>query len=410
MSLELPDRGRLLRNAADAALQPAGMNGIHYVSNCDHSGYATAARRALRGLRAAGTPFTWTRMVPGRAWGLGYVPLGHALRDGEFDACCGPESPHGTLVAHLVPEYALRWREREPHKRLVLYTTWETDRIPCHWRFFLELADLVLVPSTWNKDVFDSAGLRVPVRVLPHIAPPAPLPCGPGPVQVRQGDFVFLTINAWSTRKRLRSLIRCYLDAFTAADPVHLVIKTDSRCHDTPQSWLRRPSAAQTVKALQRERRNPARITLLTRRVSEQEIMRLHAQADCYLSLTHGEGWGIGSFDAAAYGTPVIATNFGGALDYLTPRDSYLVNSRLIPVRDELGRPSFMSDQNWAEPDPLHTVELMRHVVANRDQAVEKAGRLQQSIREKFNETTVTGRLLDILGDGRTTCPAKAST
>lgn len=384
------------------------MTGIHYVSNCDHSGYATAARRAMRGLKSACVPFTWTRMVPGRGWGLGYVPLEGPLRDGEFDGNCGHDSPYGTLLAHLVPEYALRWRHREPDKRLILYTTWETDRIPGHWRFFLEQAELVLVPSTWNKEIFDNSGLRVPVQVLPHIAPASTLPPGPNPARIRPGDFVFLTINAWSTRKRMRSLIRCYLDAFTAADPVNLVIKTDARCHDTPHSWFRRPSSAHVVRTLQKEHRNPARITLLTRSVSEAEIMRLHAQADCYLSLTHGEGWGIGSFDAAAYGTPVIATDFGGALDYLTQRDAYLVGSRLVPVHNAQGRPSFMPDQHWAEPDPVHTVELMRHVFANREEASARGRRLQQSIRKKFNEAAVTSRLLEILqGGGKTGGPAK---
>ena len=37
----------------------------------------------------------------------------------------------------------------------------------------------------------------------------------------------------------------------------------------------------------------------------------IHAIGDCYVSLTHGEGWGMGAFDAATLGKPVLITGWG---------------------------------------------------------------------------------------------------
>src|SRR3989304_8664596 len=141
--------------------------GIKYICPYDYSGYGTAARRVLIGLRNAGIPFPWAPMVVGKGWDLWYEPFtGRGVGDPELDLWCNRDIPYDTVIVHLVPEYLLRWRHLEPGKRLILHTAWETDRIPHHWRFFLELADLILVPSTWNRSVFQQAGLRGPVEVF----------------------------------------------------------------------------------------------------------------------------------------------------------------------------------------------------------------------------------------------------
>ena len=370
--------------------------GIRFIGACDNSGYGTASRRLLHGLKNAGVPFTWTPMVAGDGLGLGYEPLrGRTTGDAELDPFVGRDIPYDTVFLHLMPEYAPFFRETEPDKRLILHTAWETDRIPHHWRFLLELADLVAVPSTWNWDVFLEAGLRVPVDVLPHAAiTPAPVQ-GPPPATIRGGDYVFLTVNTWTARKRLRETIQCYLDTFTAGDAVTLVVKTDGRNHMSP--WPMFTSTALETRLLLRRYRNPARVVLVTGRLSDDDMARLHARADCYLSLSCGEGWGLGAFDAATRGKPVIATGFGGPLDYLPPDDAYLVRNRLVPVRNDLGKPSFTDDQQWAEPDTAHAGQLMRHVFTCREEASERGQRLQARILEEFSEQAVVERFLRLL-------------
>ncbi len=370
--------------------------GIRFISACDHSGYGTASRRLLHGLKNAGVPFTWTPMVVGDGLGLGYEPLrGQTTGDAELDLFVGRDIPYDTVFLHLMPEYVPFFRETEPDKRFILHTAWETDRIPHHWRFLLELADRVAVPSTWNRDVFLEAGLRVPVDVLPHAAvTPAPVQ-GPPPAEIREGDYVFLAVDTWTARKRLRETIQCYLDTFTADDAVTLVVKTDGRNHMSP--WPMFTSTALETRLLSRRYPNPARVVLVTGRLSDDGMARLHARADCYLSLSHGEGWGLGAFDAATRGKPVVATGFGGPLDYLPPDDAYLVRSRLVPVRNDRGKPSFTDDQQWAEPDTAHAGQLMRHVFTCREEASERGLRLQARILQEFSEQAVVERFLRLI-------------
>ena len=379
--------------------------GIRYISAHDHGGYGTAGRRLLIGMKNAGAPFTWTPMTGSRGWQLWYAPLqAPSTGDAELDPFYHRDIPCDTVVLHLVPEYTLRWRQLEPDRRFILHTVWETDRLPPHWRFFLELADLVVVPSAWNKKVFEEARLRVPVEVLPHIAHPPATVSGPAPVNIRDGDFVFLAVDSWTARKNLPTLIRCYLDAFTEKDPVTLVVKTGRQDFTQPLRGLRRRTTASEVHRILRDYRRPARISLVVDTLSDRDLHRLHARANCFVSLSHAEGWGLGPFDAGAAGKPVIATGYGGALDYLAPDNAFLVHARTVPVDDDTGKPSFLPCQRWAEPDPLHASELMRFVFEQRDEAAARGLRLQQSILDRYSERRVTEQFLRIVQG----CPARA--
>ena len=123
----------------------------------------------------------------------------------------------------------------------------------------------------------------------------------------------------------------------------------------------------------------------------------LHQRGDCFVSLTKGEGWGLGAFDAAGHGNCVIMTGFGGQLDYLDNENAYLVDYRLTPARDDFARSSFMPDQNWAEADIQHAARLMKYVYSHQEEARAKAARLQRRILQDFSEQAVVPRFLEVL-------------
>ncbi len=372
--------------------------GLKIISSYDTSGYATAARRVLLALRDAGVPFTWTPMVPGTGWDLAYEPFtGSAVGDPDLDPYCNRPLAYDTVLVQLVPEYLLRLRLAEPDVRLVAATVWETDRLPHHWRFFLELADLVLVPCAWNADVFRAADLRVPVEIFPHLVPAESARGGALPWPVPDSDFVFYAVEVWSARKALDDVVRCYLDTFTARDPVTLVVKTDARAltHPTAFGGFRRPSAV--VARMRAARAEPARVVVVEERVSHDTIAALHARGDCYVSLSHGEGFGLGIVDAAAQGSAVITTAFGAPLEYLPTDAAWLVRARLVPVDDDLGKPSLLPDQRWAQADPIHASALLREAASSRVEAARRGARLAAAVRARFDPRVLIPRLLALL-------------
>ena len=144
---------------------------------------------------------------------------------------------------------------------------------------------------------------------------------------------------------------------------------------------------------------------LSTRTLSEAEMDDLHRRGDCYISLSRGEGWGLGAFDAATWGKPVIVTGWGAAPEFLPDGYPYFVDYDLIPTADDepdaLWHPA--REERWAKAHISHAATLLRHVYDNRDEAA-AWGRLSQfHVLNTFDSITVTRQLVDALD-------AKAST
>jgi glycosyltransferase involved in cell wall biosynthesis len=380
----------------DGAIDTTG--GIKYVSLHEASGYGNAARRYIRGLMKTGIPLTWTPMVPGRGWGLGYQPfLGEMAADDDLYLVCNRSIEYDTVILHTVPEYYPLWKEREPGKRIVGYTVWETTCIPNHWGELLNAVDLLLVPCEWNREVFRECGVTTPIEVVPHTLQEKTRSLNTLPWDILEDDFVFYTIGTWTARKAIPDVIRCYLNAFTSRDNTLLVIKTSNKDF-TQRRWmqyLRRPwKISQKIAASYTD---PARMLIITDSLTEAEIACLHQRGDCFVSLSHSEGWGLGAFDAAGRGKPIVITGYGGHLDFLPEELAYLVDYRMVPVIDRQGSASYSVNQAWASPDLGHASRLLREVFLDRREAHAKGRELSEYVRRRFHEEMVIQKFLEAL-------------
>ncbi len=381
---------------------PAGtIRGLKYVSLYEASGYGHAARSYLYGIKAKGIPFTWTPMVAGQALGLGYeVFAGDAIGDPELDPFCNKPIAYDSVIVHAVPEYFPFWIKREPNKRVIGYTVWETDSLPRHWPALLNMVDRLFVPCRWNREVFRRCGVTTPIDVVPHVCEKKEPTGDELPREREASPFVFYTIGHWTARKSIWNTIRCYLDTFTAHDRTLLVIKTSNRDF-TRRSFLGGlRSTRRAISKLLRDYRDPAKIQLIDDEISDESIHALHRKGNCYVSLCRSEGWGLGAFDAGGCGNPVIITGFGGQLDYLPPDLAFLVNYTLAPVIDHIGRKSYSKDQRWAEPDLKHASSLMRQVFEKSDEAKAKGTMLGKHIRDTFNRGNIIDKMLYAMTSG----------
>lgn len=379
------------------------IGGIRWLSPGPGSGYGDASEAYLSGLRAAGIPVSWTPLgFPSTEWDAPYGPVkGADLGGATHRDIADLPLEHDRVVVSSTPLWHDDLRSEADGRLLVAYTTWETDRLPDDYVAVLDRYDRVLVPSTFNAAVFESSGVRPPVRVVPHIArrPSIPLPARGG-----DGTFVFYVIASWTTRKAILDVVSAYLAAFTADDDVRL------RIHTTPEDLVAVARAApdaqpQSVaasftlaRALAGRRRAPE-IRLSTRHLAREEVERLHADGDCFVLLSRGEGWGLGAFDAAVFANPVIVTGWGGTLDFLPDRYPYCVDYELVPTltdgADHWWRPR--AGERWAKARIDHGAALLRHVYEQRDEAREWGRTLRRSVTTRFAEADVTRRLLKAL-------------
>lgn len=387
------------------------MKGLKYISWNEHSGYAVAARRYLSALSGANVPLTWTPMVPGKNWGkeFYYQPYeGHSVQHDTLDPLCNAPIEYDTVLIHLVPEYFLPWKAIEPGKRLIGYTTWETDRLPLHWPNILNQMDEIWVPSSWNQQTFVSSGVTVPVHVVPHILKDPSTQNSSRELTLTEGGVpahhqMIYSINVWSERKALDQLLQVYWSTFTASDPVTLVIKTGEYHVAHPWKAARFPlnqfaKTKHIVKRLAKAYPNRPSTQVITEELVSQEMIdSLHARGDIYISLSHAEGWGLGAFDAVAAGNPVIIPAYSGPLDFLDPEAAGLVKYREIPASGRQD-PNFKGPMHhWAAPDLSDAGHWMRKLVENPDDAASRGSRLQNYARQNFNESAVLNTMIRLL-------------
>ena len=248
------------------------MRGIKYVWEACRSGYGQAARAYIQGLQSAGIPLTCTPMVPGKRWGLYLEPHeARDFRDDEFGDLCNLPIAYDTVIVHLMAEYYSCWQALEAGKKVVGMTMWETDTLQAHWRETLNCMDALIVPCHSNREVFLANGITRPIGVAPHIHG---TPGNSRPLSldgVRDDDFVFYAIGAWTERKGLHLTLETYLRAFTGDDGVVLVIKTSNvnerRRRYTRWWWFVTRHIDTTRREMHRMRRehpSPARVLAIT--------------------------------------------------------------------------------------------------------------------------------------------------
>jgi hypothetical protein len=124
--------------------------------------------------------------------------------------------------------------------------------------------------------------------------------------------------------------------------------------------------------------------------------MALAAGAACILSLHRGEALGLSVIRAMACGVPIVATDYGGCTDLLTPETGFPLDFRLIPAQGDGVR-----DEPWAAADLDHAAWSLRDVFGRPDAAQRRAGIARHRLEAIHDPTAVAAqqaRRLGVLG------------
>jgi glycosyltransferase involved in cell wall biosynthesis len=377
------------------------MTGIRYVSHAGTFGYADAAKRYILGLARTGVPVTWTPVVPTNATGTKFdLFKGSDIGDPDLDPFCNRQISYDTVIVHVLPRAVKDCLKQISAKTIVGYVTWDTNRLPDGWIELYGAFDRLFVPCTWNQRLFQEAGMRIPVHVIPHLF------AGKNLIKKasykKQAEFVFYTIGSWTLRKGTAEVLAAFQKAFTTKDNVKLIIKTDegkASRRFSPRSFLRfifNLAVKENLLPLKKVRTS-SKIEIITDEIPNENIIQIHQKGDCYVSLTKGEAWGLGAFDAAGYGNPVIITGTGGPLDYLDADSAYFINFYDKKIKDRSVKEWSGPGHYWAMPDLEQAARMMRYIYTHREEAFEKGQILRDKIQTDFSEQVVIERILEAL-------------
>lgn len=271
------------------------------------------------------------------------------------------------------------------------YTMLEVDGFPKEWVQQANLMDEVWVPSSFNRETFLASGLTKPVHVMPLGIDPHHF--NPGikgfPIPNR---FTFLSVFEWGERKAPEILLKAFSQEFSSAEPVLLLCKVSNI---DPQVNVRKQ-----VRDLRLDPRGGRIEFIYNRSIPYHQLGSLYRSADCFVLPFRGEGWGMPILEAMACGLPVIATNWSGPTEFLSPDNAYpLSPCRLIPAAAKC---PYYTGFRWADPDADHLRTLLRHVFEHQEEAREKGMRACSEVLKRWtwaeSATRIKKRLREIGG------------
>jgi glycosyltransferase involved in cell wall biosynthesis len=334
--------------------------------------YADETRSIVFGLHRAGVPICLdpleARQDPNHPLAPDEIETLELLKHRQIDFA------RGVLLQHLPAHnfnLAMHGRTR------IGRTTFETDRIPESWREFCEALDEIWVPSRFNVDSFAAGGVSphrlrmIPSGVNTTLFRPAlePLPL---PTPRRRG-FHFLSVFEWTQRTAPDVLLRAYLSEFKPDEDVALILKAYARPNVAASLFSRVTWFVEREMGMRIED-TPSILLYDPSSLSAAEIPRLYASADAFVLPSRGEGCGRPYMEALSCGCPVIATRWGGQMDFLNDQNSELVDSTLAPVPWDADGELF-AGHRWAEPSVDQLRERMRHVFEHPQESRLKAMR-----------------------------------
>lgn len=363
------------------------------------SGYGEQARFALRSLRSREDlfdvfiqPLQWgktswaSEMDEERVWidqtiekTIGYIQQG-----GQFDISLQVTIPN-------------EFQKLAPVN--IGYTAGiETTKVAHQWIQKTNEMDKTIVVSTHSKQIFEMTEYQaVNQQTGEEITLQTSTPIEAVGYPVKSFDnlpdlnlnlstaFNFLTVAQFGPRKNLLNTIKWFVEEFRNED-VGLVVKSNiaknclmdrNRLYKDLSGFIRQQGERQ------------CKVFLLHGDMTDAEMHSLYAnpQINAFVSLPHGEGFGLPLFEAAYSGLPVVATGWSGQLDFLVDTEGrnqfYNVAFDLQPVQKEVVWDGvIVPDSMWAFAREGSAKEQMRACFESNTRRDDYA----QQLHERFSE------------------------
>ncbi|MBV8074379.1 MAG: glycosyltransferase [Candidatus Eremiobacteraeota bacterium] len=283
--------------------------------------------------------------------------------------------------------------ERPQTSTYVHIQPWEYGSLPLRWvEAMKKSVDEVWCPSSYVRGLYLDAGFDPErVAIVPNGLDPAIFsPGNPGPIDLgTKKSFKFLFVGGTLERKGIDVLIQAYLDAFTEADDVSLIVKDFGL-----GGFYRLVSYREKIFEIQAKAGIPE-IVYSEADLTTDQLVSLYRAADCFAFPYRGEGFGMPMLEAMACGLPVIATAGGAADDFLDDATAFRVPSK----KRSIGKSIYnikLHDEGWLlEPDRAALAATLRRVYDDRATAKEVGRRASLRARTEFTWENAAKRAIE---------------
>ncbi len=297
----------------------------------------------------------------------------------------------------------------------------ETDRASAQWVHYCNQVDHVIVVSNHARDVFlkSKYAQQNPEtqEVQQLIIDPEHIDVVGYPVKELEPesldlelttDFNFLTVAQMGPRKCLDATVRWFVEEFKD-DNVGLIVKTNTMNNSIPDRYNSTMAIKNWISHIPNRK---CKVYLLHGNLNDNQIHHLYNsdKINCYVTTTHGEGFGLPIFEAAYSGLPVIAPAWSGHVDFLykkftkkngkkdkkplfTKVKCELQNIQENAVWDNV----LVKDSKWAFSDEKSYKKCLRNVIEAYTSKKKMAEELKEYVREEMTEEIIHQKYVDVV-------------
>lgn len=315
--------------------------------------------------------------------------------------------------------------EKLAHVNIGVTAGIEVDHVSPEWLMKCnQVVDAVIVPSKHSLDVFVASkydgsdgsklALEKPIALCHEGVDTAIFNTGEVDTSefddiIPEFNFIYVGLGLdkapGEDRKNVSELVKWFCEKFKGDPNVGLVLKTgivNGSLMDFETTKTRLLSLRQSAGA--GDFHSP-RIKLIHGRLTDLQLAALykHPKIKAFVSLTHGEGFGLPLLEAAACGLPVVATDWSGHLDFLVQdgvRKFVSVTHRMGDVPESCVWPGVIEKgTHWAYPDENDAKTKMYKLSKSYETPKRWATELAAHVAEKFSLQVTGERFVDAVNE-----------
>tara|TARA_R100000030_G_scaffold24539_1_gene17782 strand:+ start:1980 stop:3941 length:1962 start_codon:yes stop_codon:yes gene_type:complete len=257
----------------------------------------------------------------------------------------------------------------------------ETSKVSPQWIQQANEMDKIIVVSSHSKHVFENTEYQAQNQQTGEhvlLKTNKPIEFVNYPVKTFESlpelelelstSFNFLTVAQFGPRKNLQNTIKWFVEEFRN-DDVGLVVKTNI----AKNCLMDRTKLLNDISEFLRQLGDrKCKVYLLHGDMTDAEMHSLykHYQIDAFVSLPHGEGFGLPLFESAYCGLPIVTVGWSGQMDFLLneklEEKFYNVSYDIQPVQKEVVWDGvIVPDSMWAYAREDSAKQQMRSCYEN---------------------------------------------
>jgi len=130
---------------------------------------------------------------------------------------------------------------------------------------------------------------------------------------------------------------------------------------------------------------------ILDQHYDRTQIDSLINCSDCYVSLHHAEGFGLGPAEAMALGKVALLTDWSGNTEYMTRDNCVPIRYSLKKLGKDYG--PYDASQHWAVADIQHAASEMKGLADNPERVAAIGKSARSTIEQSFSAQAIGERM-----------------